>query len=435
MVYTQDLILDINSNMAYTVVGAKQGDKNSRIINVHITENGEDYILSEQGVTQAQFRFKKPDGKSIINLATIVDNVIQIQLTAQALAVAGRGYADVVLLSGQSVLSTVSFIINIMSSPSVTEDVISTDEFGYLTSVVADSEQIIYEAQAWAVGSRGEAPVFGEDALSVEESSAVMSSVTIDSATFKQKAGNYYGTTRTFVFAYNSNGNWDLNTTIQNVLVDDPVIVGSLGDYGISYQTNGALPATGDTITAIWSQADYTHNNNAKYYSDLLKYATASATAVDTGIASVVINQVEASGVNSAHFEFDFDLPKGDAGIPATITSAAASATTLNIGQDANVAVTLSSLRENSYGFHFNFGIPRAEGSVNSVDNIGTSDGNIQLYAVTYSALQSNLEPEQQQQARTNIGAIAMADITTGAEVGQFLTKGSNDFYFIKCRN
>jgi len=43
--YTQEITLDINSNTAYTTVGAKQGDNNTRIIKVHLTENGLDYNL------------------------------------------------------------------------------------------------------------------------------------------------------------------------------------------------------------------------------------------------------------------------------------------------------------------------------------------------------------------------------------------------------
>jgi len=37
MEYVQELTLELNSNTAYTTVGAKQGDNNSRIIHVHLT--------------------------------------------------------------------------------------------------------------------------------------------------------------------------------------------------------------------------------------------------------------------------------------------------------------------------------------------------------------------------------------------------------------
>ena len=49
MEYRQELSLELNSNTAYSTVGAKQGDNNSRVIIIHVTENGVDYNLNENG--------------------------------------------------------------------------------------------------------------------------------------------------------------------------------------------------------------------------------------------------------------------------------------------------------------------------------------------------------------------------------------------------
>jgi len=133
MEYTQEITLDVNSNTAYTVVGAKQSDSKSRIIVVHITRDGIPYTI-EAGAT-AYFRFKKPDGKSILNEAYIDynNNTVQVILTSQTLAAYGRGYADIVLYgANQEILSTVSFILLIMASPDTTSATTSSDEFGYL---------------------------------------------------------------------------------------------------------------------------------------------------------------------------------------------------------------------------------------------------------------------------------------------------------------
>lgn len=72
MQYVQDIILDINSNVAYTTIGAKQGDGNSRSVNAYLTKNGETYTIPD-GAT-AYFRFRKPDGNAIINTATISED-------------------------------------------------------------------------------------------------------------------------------------------------------------------------------------------------------------------------------------------------------------------------------------------------------------------------------------------------------------------------
>ena len=99
MEYLQEITLDINTNTAYSTVGAKQGDNRSRIIKVHLTNEGEDVEIAAG--SQAYFRFKKPDGKVVVNTADILDdNTIRVVLTAQILAVAGRGYGDIVLQDG-----------------------------------------------------------------------------------------------------------------------------------------------------------------------------------------------------------------------------------------------------------------------------------------------------------------------------------------------
>ena len=91
----------------------------------------------------------------MVNAATIQDNAVRIVLTAQTLAVAGRGYADITLQNGVGNISTVSFIIIIMASPQISKEVESSSEFGYLNAVVGDATNIIYEAESWAAGTRG----------------------------------------------------------------------------------------------------------------------------------------------------------------------------------------------------------------------------------------------------------------------------------------
>lgn len=164
VLYTQEITLDINANNAFTTIAAKQGDNGSRYILVHLTKDNIPYEADPQN--QAQFRCRKPDGHAVIDLATInEDGTITIELTAQALAVAGRAYADVVEYdtASNTTLSTASFILIIMAAPDVADKAISSDEFGYLQQVTNDANTIINEAEAWAIGRRGGTPVSEED--------------------------------------------------------------------------------------------------------------------------------------------------------------------------------------------------------------------------------------------------------------------------------
>lgn len=160
MEYIQDLTLDVNSNQAYTVVSAKQGDVDSRGIRVYYTASGEEYLISTNN--SVAFRVRKPDGHIAFNDTTInSDGSVTAMFTYQILAVAGRAYADLVEFSANgNTLSTVSFIIDIMASPNINADAaLSSDEFLYLKSFIDRGNNIIGSAQEWANGYNGDTPV------------------------------------------------------------------------------------------------------------------------------------------------------------------------------------------------------------------------------------------------------------------------------------
>ena len=129
--YSQSISLDVNANSSYTIVNAKQGDQNTRELVINFTQNGEPRSLTEG--SQLQFRLRKPDGTAVVleeatgsNPSTLITrdgDKIRIILSGQCLAAAGRGYADVLEMSGtdeeRQVLSASSFILNIASQPNV----------------------------------------------------------------------------------------------------------------------------------------------------------------------------------------------------------------------------------------------------------------------------------------------------------------------------
>lgn len=295
---------------------------------VHILENGVDYNLRDNNVTSAYFRLRKPDGKAVINTADIDfdANTIAIYLSAQALAVSGRGYADVTLMSGSSILSTISFIILIMASPQIAGQATSSNEFGYLNAVVEDATHIIYEAQAWTEGVRGSEPVYGNDSFIPEKESEIITNLSVDEASFKQKVGERPGLKRVFEFVYNTNETWNLitttyegNTSTQSI----PEVIGNLLDYGITIGLRGGAdaPDPGDKIKITIEEADKTFENNAKYYAgqakesqEAIENLSVSAEAVSDlehgGVADVIKTVDPDTGIVNLHFK----IPKGDVG-------------------------------------------------------------------------------------------------------------------------
>lgn len=413
MEYTQEITLELNSNVAYTTVGAKQGDHNTRIIKVHITQNGIDYNLVEQGVSAAYFRFRKPDGKAIINSCEInSDNTISLALTSQTLAVSGRGYADITLMSGSSILSTVSFIIVIMSSPQVAGEATSSSEFGYLNAVVEDATHIIYEAEAWAAGTRGGTAVFSNNELSSVIDATVIDHIVLQNngEIFKSKVGSNPGLKRIFTFTYDS-GSWGLNTqAIEGTTITNynPEVVGSLNDYGITiFLISGVdSPDNGDSIIITLQEADLQYENNAKYYTQQAELSKQSIENLDASVemldenASPIVDKtliedvtVLSASENLGEITINKDTFISAVQDPGNYTFTYSGANWIyqsNIISLANYGISYSgtaasgnSIVINYNGHvHLNFQLPRGEtGNVNFMTfEVNTDDGELYMY-------------------------------------------------------
>ena len=289
MIYQQEITLELNSNTAYTTVGAKQGDAYTREIVVHITADGIPWTIPN-GVV-ASYRIRKPDGTAVWNEAIIKDNTVIVTLSEEALSVAGRAYADIVLYtnSGKAqILSTVSFIIIIMSSPNISKAVASSNEFGYIQQVVDDANAVISESEAWATGTRKGVPVLAGNFMS-EITSGGGFTYTIDKDIFRQYVGIFPGETNVWTLTYISAlAGWELqreNYQPQRVTPNN-----------IGLTING-IPDTNSTITVTISDGDIQWHNNAKYWSDTAKISRDAIENLDA-VVEETLNCDEEAEVN-----------------------------------------------------------------------------------------------------------------------------------------
>ena len=289
MIYQQEITLELNSNTAYTTVGAKQGDAYTREIAVHITADGIPWTIPS-GVV-ASYRIRKPDGAAVWNEAIIKDNTVIVTLSEEALSVAGRAYADIVLYtnSGKAqILSTVSFIIIIMSSPNISKAVASSNEFGYIQQVVDDANAVISESEAWATGTRKGVSVLAGNFVS-EITSGGGFTYTIDKDIFRQYVGIFPGETNVWTLTYISAlAGWELqreNYQPQRVTPNN-----------IGLTING-IPDTNSTITVTISDRDIQWHNNAKYWSDTAKISRDAIENLDA-VVEETLNCDEEAEVN-----------------------------------------------------------------------------------------------------------------------------------------
>lgn len=140
MIYTQNLTLDVYQQQQFQYINAVQFDNNARQLVITPTANGEKITIPT--TASAVFRCLKQDGTSVINPATIDTNAgtVTCELTNQCLACEGMTRADISIIDGVDIISTLTFFIMVETAPTSEEHIESTDEFLFIAEV-ADKVQ------------------------------------------------------------------------------------------------------------------------------------------------------------------------------------------------------------------------------------------------------------------------------------------------------
>lgn len=140
-------------NAKYIQINAKQNDRDSRFILITCCNNGNVFPIDNE-TYYAYVRYRKPDELGVFNSCDITaDGKIMIKLTEQMLAVAGKCYADLVIVNnspveihkntgalvlqdGDSIVSTMTFCINVIESPFDNTEIESSYEFNALNDLL-----------------------------------------------------------------------------------------------------------------------------------------------------------------------------------------------------------------------------------------------------------------------------------------------------------
>lgn len=133
------IFLDITEKTPLGYIYAKQGDINSRTLEIQLLNGGVKYEIPD-GAT-ANFRLRKPDKTNVVNPAEINGDVITAELTEQCLAVEGVAVAEVGLYGADgSLLTSETFMIKIVSAAVNDGEIKSSDEFGTLAEALVKVE-------------------------------------------------------------------------------------------------------------------------------------------------------------------------------------------------------------------------------------------------------------------------------------------------------
>lgn len=108
-----DITLELTGDERLYVASAKQGDKRTRFIRITLTNNGKVFTIPTGYIVIANI--KKPDKHFCYNECTVKDNKVMVELTNQALAVAGTAHCDIEIRDAQNayVLTSQAFEIAI----------------------------------------------------------------------------------------------------------------------------------------------------------------------------------------------------------------------------------------------------------------------------------------------------------------------------------
>ncbi|MBS7398222.1 MAG: BppU family phage baseplate upper protein [Ruminiclostridium sp.] len=135
--HNNNIILDLSCLSPAPTIAVKQDDKQSRTITASFTDGGEAVSLS--GIASAELRCLRPDGKMTVTAAEISGNTVKAVIPDNALAVAGRGYGDILLIgSNGEVISAARFILQIKPGAVSDLSISSTSDFALYREEIAE---------------------------------------------------------------------------------------------------------------------------------------------------------------------------------------------------------------------------------------------------------------------------------------------------------
>lgn len=136
----QRIQIELDGSAPFEYVVAKAGERESRIVEVTLLENKKEFTIPTG--TTAKIKYYKPDGKFVLNNATINGNVITVTYTEQMLAVSGTGRGEIVLYNGTAVLRSATYYTKITPTVYKENGLISDNEFlDMAESIIAMNKQ------------------------------------------------------------------------------------------------------------------------------------------------------------------------------------------------------------------------------------------------------------------------------------------------------
>lgn len=284
--------IDLSSNNNFDYIRAIQGDDKTRYVHITLLDNQVPYELSN---IEPVLRGTKPDGHTIFNHCEISENnEIIVELDSQILAHAGKSEYEIALYGTDELnecLTSFPFILYISPAKFDPGDVISSDEFKELTSIIKNvgvinkSVENAEKAAKSSLDSANKALEYSNDSKQYAEDSKSYSN---DSEQYSINSSNYAD--QSLEYANDSKSSSELSeqmATNSSNYADQSLEYAEYSEQKSVDSANSALLsksyANGDT-----GIRENENNDNAKFYAEQASNSNRSA--------SVYLTKVEEAG-------------------------------------------------------------------------------------------------------------------------------------------
>lgn len=193
MQYTQYLTLDVFKQEQFQYIHAVQFDHLARQLVITLMANGEPMAIPS--TAKAVFRCLKHDGTSVLNPVTLdtAAGTVTFELTDQTLACEGLVRADISIIDGERVISTLTFYIMVEKAPTSDSQIESSDEFLYLVQVASEVEAYTERAEVAAASTEKLAADLENVTVELEEAKAYSESAVASANAAAISANNASG--------------------------------------------------------------------------------------------------------------------------------------------------------------------------------------------------------------------------------------------------
>lgn len=131
------------------LVTAKQGDTNTRIIEVTLLNDGKNFDIPAGSLVK--IRMEKPDGKYIYNECSYAGNTVRYTLTNQSISVAGSVLCDIEIEDYlHNTISSIGFTMEVYRSPYSESAIKSANEMNVIIRYISTAAEYVEAARKYA---------------------------------------------------------------------------------------------------------------------------------------------------------------------------------------------------------------------------------------------------------------------------------------------